>query len=535
MKSKFLILATLLAAAAVLLSLAACTEIGVADASGDVSISNISESYIKANVTLSDNGISVRGKGISVHGSIVTITSGGRYVFSGALTNGRIIVNAPRAKVTIVLNGASIKCTYSSPVYIYQSRLTTITLSNGTTNTLADGKPYTFTDNISSRNESEPNACLYSKCDLIINGNGKLAINAKYRNGITTKDSLRISNASIAVKAKRNGINGRDCNIITDADITVNCGGDAIRSTNEIDASLGYIEISNSTLNLTAGKDAIQAATDLTVTNGIFNLTTGGGNTGKVKKKASSKGLKAGNSLTVYDGTFVIDSADDSLHSDGDITIFGGAFTMSSGDDGAHANKTLNVIGGTIDILKSFEGLEGSVVNISGGTINIVASDDGINADANDSSCAINISGGSVVIFARDDGIDSNGAINISGGRVESIINSTPDNTALDNSEGFLTVTGGTVIAGGTGTHENLSADSTQSYVYITDIPSGAKLTVTSGTKTLATYTANRNIDHLVIFAPGITSGQTYDVSINENTIPIIAGIGGAPDELSHE
>ena len=45
-----------------------------------------------------------------------------------------------------------------------------------------------------------------------------------------------------------------------------------------------------------------------------------------------------------------------------------------------HADDTLSISSGTIDITRSYEGLEGAKVLISGGKISIVASDDGINA-----------------------------------------------------------------------------------------------------------------------------------------------------------
>lgn len=47
---------------------------------------------------------------------------------------------------------------------------------------------------------------------------------------------------------------------------------------------------------------------------------------------------------------------------------------------GMHADDTLSISSGTIDITRSYEGLEGAKVLISGGKISIVASDDGINA-----------------------------------------------------------------------------------------------------------------------------------------------------------
>ena len=57
----------------------------------------------------------------------------------------------------------------------------------------------------------------------------------------------------------------------------------------------------------------------------------------------SIKGLKASGSLLIEGGSFVIDSADDAIHSNTSITIKGGNFEIASGDDGVHADETLTI------------------------------------------------------------------------------------------------------------------------------------------------------------------------------------------------
>ncbi len=90
--------------------------------------------------------------------------------------------------------------------------------------------------------------------------------------------------------------------------------------------------------------------------------------------------------LSLY-GSFIIDSVDDTIHSDGDVTIEDGYFHLKSGDDGVHADDNLWISGGEIIIEESYEGLESSYMEISGGEIYINASDDGINvAGGNDNS-----------------------------------------------------------------------------------------------------------------------------------------------------
>ena len=61
--------------------------------------------------------------------------------------------------------------------------------------------------------------------------------------------------------------------------------------------------------------------------------------------------------MLIDNGTFVIDAADDAIHSNGNITINGG----------------------NIAIPTSYEGLESAVITINAGDINLTSSDDGIN------------------------------------------------------------------------------------------------------------------------------------------------------------
>lgn len=98
------------------------------------------------------------------------------------------------------------------------------------------------------------------------------------------------------------------------------------------------------------------------------------------------KGIKADSKIIIENGTFSIDSADDSIHTNDTIIIDGGTFNLSSGDDGIHADTLIEINSGTINVNKSYEGIEGETININDGKIYVKASDDGINAsDGSDS------------------------------------------------------------------------------------------------------------------------------------------------------
>ena len=418
-------------------------------------------------ITLSGSTVSIEGSGAEAEGGVVTITEGGIYAVSGTLDDGRIIVNAGSADVTVALNGASIVCSYGSPLYIYQAGTATVHLMEGTENTLTDGESYTFSDSLSSAADEEPNACLYSKEDLVIEGAGALAVEANYNNGITSKDSLEIYDGAVTVDAANHGVNGKDSNTIDSAILTVTCGGDAVRSTNDSDETLGWVSVSNSTLTLTAGEDGIQAETSAVVSAGTYAITSGGGSTVTPGDDVSAKGIKTGTDLTLSSGIYTLDCSDDAIHANGNVTITGGSYTISTGDDAAHADGDLTVSGGTLDIQASYEGLEGGTVTVSGGDITAVSSDDALNAaGGNDgsgfgghgmgntftpggNSSAITITDGTIQMLAGGDGLDSNGSIEMTGGTV--VVCSTGGGDGALDYESSFTLDGGILFAASAG------------------------------------------------------------------------------------
>ena len=552
MKRKYCILSIIISAALLAGCLSACGESGTIGGSssdentaatvtgGDAATTPDTTADVEApdvsgatTITLSRQSAAVTGTGAEVTDGMVTITAGGTYVVTGTMTEGRILVNAPKEEVTLVLQDASITCSTGSPLYVYKSKATTLYLPEGTASTLTDGTDYTFSDSYSSAEEEEPNACLYSKSDLVIAGSGSLTVNANYNNGITGKDTLFIQKASVTVTAVNHGINGKDRLTIKDADITVTSGGDALRSTNDSDPTLGYLVITGSALKLTAGEDGIQAETTLTISGGTATVTTAGGAGQSISDDTSAKGLKAGTQVTVTGGTFQLNCCDDAIHSNGDVTISGGNFTIATGDDGMHADDTLSISSGTIDITRSYEGLEGAKVLISGGKISIVASDDGINAAGGSDQSGfggfgfapdafggsgdylIRISGGVVTVNVSGDGIDSNGDIEVTGGELY-ISGPTSNGDGTIDCDGSATITGGIVVAAGsTGMAENFGTASTQGSILVNLSGSAGQTIILkdSDGNILASFTPAKAFGGVVVSAPGVAQGGTYTIA----------------------
>ncbi|MBF4481748.1 carbohydrate-binding domain-containing protein [Dehalococcoides mccartyi] len=498
--------------------------------------------------------ISIEGEGVTVDGSQLVITSAGTYTLSGELADGRIIVDTKdEADVIIILNGVNISCSSSSAIYIKSAANAFITLAEGTENYIADGDSY-FSEGSAV---DEPNAAIFSKSDLTINGNGSLTVTGNYNNGIQSKDDLEITAGTLVVKAVNDGIKGRDSVVIRQASVTIEAGGDGIQSTNDENAEKGFVLIESGYLDITAGEDGVQAETDLTVSGGEITIFCGGGsansssvnssnpaggmggswgfwgvddNTAASAVTGSAKGLKAGGQLTISGGNLKIDSSDDSLHSNSSLLIGGGSLILSSGDDGIHADTSIEINAGTINILKSYEGIESAEITINGGSISVVSSDDGINVAGGNDQSSINgrpgqnsftsstdnwlyINGGYLVINASGDGIDTNGSAAMTGGIVIVSGPTGNDNGALDYM-GTFKVSGGYLLAVGSSGMAQAPDSSSSQYSLMLNFgtvqAAGSLIHIeTSAGEDILTYISPKAYQSVVICSPLLSSGLT--------------------------
>jgi len=250
----------------------------------------------------------------------------------------------------------------------------------------------------------------------------------------------------------------------------------------------------------------------------------------------STKGIKAGGDLCLGGGTFDINSADDSVHSNGNVIISDGQYQINTGDDGIHANSAVTISNGTIKITKSYEGIEGKTIDITGGDISLVASDDGLNANggadnsgfgrnkdqfANSSDTYISISGGKIFINASGDGIDSNGSLTISGGE-------TYVSGPTSNGDGFLdynedaVITGGLfVAAGSSGMVSNFGTSSTQGamLVPVNNGTAGNEITLTdSNENVLVSWQSEKDYSCVLISCPELKQGNTYTLTAGDTS-----------------
>ena len=496
----------------------------------------------KAKINLND--LSVDGSGVQISGTTITINTAGTYYFTGTANEANIIVNASNQEVVLVFNNANITCSTTSVINVVKAKKVTINLPENSVNTFTDSNNYTsFTD------DDEPDSCIFSKADLSIDGKGKLIINANYKDGIASKDTLKIINAELEIISKDDGICGKDYVGIKDAIITIKSSGDGIKSTNSEDTSLGFIQIDGGKITIESENDSIQAETVLSISNTNITIKTTGQTQSKTntifymnnssKQSAtdsvSSKGLKAGTEITINSGSININSTDDSIHSNKYIIINGGDITISSGDDGMHADNNIIINNGNISITKSYEGIESNYIRIEDGNISVISSDDGINISGGNDNSSLGrqgansfsytsgenrlliINSGNIYVNSDGDGLDSNGSIQINGGTIEVAGSTNGGNGALDY-DSKCTVNGGNlIIYGATGMWQNPSSDSKQySIAFSTTGKVGDTIVLKdSDGNEIVSFTAKKAYGMICISNENLTKGKTYTLYVN--------------------
>lgn len=396
------------------------------------------------------NSVEISGNGATSEAGNVTITKAGTYVLSGTF-EGQIMVEATSNDfVHLVLEGVTITCEDSAAIYGSQSDKIVITLAEGTVNSVSDGQSYVY----ANVNEDEPNAAIFSKDDLTINGTGSLEVMANYQDGIRGKDDLWIVSGELKVTAVADAIQGKDSLWIGGGSFTINAGNDALKSSNDKESDKGWVMIDGGTFEITAADDAIHAESMMVIQGGDINI------------------------LSCYEGIEGLT-----------VDIYGGNISLYATDDG------INAAGGS-DETESFFG---------GGRM-----------DGNENA-RVSIYGGNIYINANGDGIDSNGYFYVYGGNVivEGPVNGA--NGPLDYTYGASIDEGTFIAAGSSQMAQAFSEDSKQPWILYNlsewqQAGTTVTLTDSSGNE-IYSQVLNKEYQSIVISAPGLTSDGTYILS----------------------
>ena len=498
----------------------------------------------------------------SISSNVLNLNSNTDYKISGSCSECKIEVDKG-ISTSITLNSVNIDNSKTGPFVIKKG---------STVNLILEGES-TITDKETDESASDFEGAgikFKSSSSLTISGDGKLNVIGNIKNGIkgASGSDLIINGGNLNIKAVNNAL-------ASDGSLTINDGtfiistseGDGIKSDPDYgdEDSKGIVTINGGNFNINSYSDGIQAKTKLTITGGNFNIktyTNGASSSNFDKDNESAKGLKCSYNetadiiLNITGGNFVLNTADDSIHSDGNITITGGIFEISSGDDGVHADQYL-ILGKEnadnslikMNIIKSLEGIEGSYIYIYSGTYNVIASDDGINsAGDTEEECGfgpngnnnggrgrfwnkvnnkkrnlkkrklaecfsfhIYIYGGEIFVNAEADGLDANGNIEISGGNITVWgAKSGSDGDPIDI-EGTLTIKGGIIFAGGNQGMTQIDRQAKNSQQYISQsgsYSSGQTIYILNGDTTIRALTVPKNIRYMYYTSPNVVSSN---------------------------
>ena len=478
------------------------------------------EETYTATIHFSNDGIDVEGEGVNISDITATIEKEGSYLVNGFSKEGNLIVKSD--SVVLTLQNLMLYCSKTAPITV-NSKLKKVKIIS-IDSSLVDNEDESTTGEcavIKIKKKSEvtfqnlKGLALVGQCKNVIKGGAETSIIFDNSEGIY---NINATNTAIASDGYLE-FNGGVFNINTTK-------GDAIKSSPDDtdNDSLGKILINDGTFNIFSYSDAFTAKNNITIVKGNFQIQTENGYDSSTfdSETQSAKGFKLTNNETgceiyVHSAKMSLNTADDAFHSNGNLTIISGNIQIYSKDDGLHAGFGL-ILGkenGTLEdlfvnILYSYEALEGMTIRIYSGRINATATDDGINAaggesgdepfppgpfppgpddngsdpfppfppgpddndtdpqprpgpgpgpgpgpfppgDRGNSSYYIAIHGGEVNVFCNGDGIDSNGNIFFHGGVINVFSQGNRDNEPIDHDGNFTLFNADVLCAGSQG------------------------------------------------------------------------------------
>ena len=399
------------------------------------------------------------------------------YQLSGSTTDGEFALDGSY-KCTVNLAGLTMTNPSGAAINITNKKRIQISAKKDTENTLTDGSNGLQT------------ACIYSKGQIQLQGNGTLNVAGNTKHAIKSGDYITVKNLTLNItSAVKDGISCNEYFLMKSGVITINgVGDDGIQadldgetSTGETadheDEDSGNIYIEGGTLNITitaAAAKGIKAAGDMKISGGDLNVTTtGNGAYDSDENDAKGcAGLKTDGNMTISGGTLILKSTGSGgkcIKADGTLTISGGTIdATTTGSKYTYSNsitaspkaikagtKTATGSTSTTSNVSGWGGpggggpgggsrdntnytYSGGLV-ITGGTINASSA----NHEAIESKSTIDINGGYIYAYSSDDAINSASDFTISGGYV---MGNSSGNDGLD-ANGNMYIKGGNVFA----------------------------------------------------------------------------------------
>jgi hypothetical protein len=393
-------------------------------------------------------------------GGTLNITASGDGIESAGyveVTGGSIYANNPADDVkgiacdsTMLISGGIISLTVSGNQSKGLRSAQNMELNGGTININTSGGVVLE----ASGSGYNPAYCAAIKCDSIITINGAnvtIVSTGAGGKGITSKNNINITSGSVNIKTSGAGAKYTNSSGVADS-YSTSC----ISSDVNVCIINGIVTTSNS------GSGGKGISAEGTITFGDVN------NSPTVN-------------ITTTGSKFVVSGTDychpKAIRATGAITINNGTTVISSTDDGMHSDASITIAGGTVTIKNSTEGIESKYIYLNGGNTNVTASNDAINAtmgtvsggtESNDNSYLYVNGGTHSINCTNGDAVDSNGNIVMTGGTVIANGPLSGVEEAVDFN-GAFNMNGGFFIGSGSSSNmtKAMSTTSTQPNFYI--------------------------------------------------------------------
>lgn len=259
-------------------------------------------------------------------GQDVEITEEGIYVISGTAKDVTIKVTAAEdAKVQLVLDGVSISNTDSPAIYVTEADKVFITTTEGSSNTLSVSGSFV------ADGDTNLDAVIFSKQDLVLNGLGSLNVSASKGNAITSKDDLKVTGGTYTLTAEsKKGLEANDRIMIYDGNFTISAKEGMEASQIIIDGGDITISASDDGLNATLNSENYDVL--VVINNGNIKIDMAQGDT---------DGIDSNGDITINGGTIEI-NCQSPFDYDGTGTLNGGSITVN----GEETTELTNQFGG---------------------------------------------------------------------------------------------------------------------------------------------------------------------------------------------
>ncbi|MCR4949979.1 MAG: carbohydrate-binding domain-containing protein, partial [Solobacterium sp.] len=176
-------------------------------------------------------------------GENITITKAGVYVIKGEAKNVTIRIEAEdEDKVQIVLDGVTITNDSTPVIYVVNADKVFVTTTDSENKLSVTG---TFT----ADGDTNTDAVIFSKDDLVLNGTGTLTISST-NNGISSHDDLKITGGTYVITSTEDCIEANDSIAISAGTFNLTSSKDAIHCENDEDDTVGYIYISGGSFTI---------------------------------------------------------------------------------------------------------------------------------------------------------------------------------------------------------------------------------------------------------------------------------------------